>query len=157
MSSVLSADNHHISIYSRTDSSTDSIDSGVTDNTVYSFLQLQLPRFNQITIQNGSQIVNVTYTNSTGLFLGTSTSATLTKLYRNGGVIGSSTTSQTRSLFNNNIYLGTSNVSTTNAPVGVYNAKQYAFASIGDGLTDTEAANFYTAVQRFQTTLGRQV
>jgi len=31
------------------------------------------------------------------------------------------------------------------------------FASIGDGLTDTEAANFYTAVQRFQTTLGRQV
>ena len=32
-----------------------------------------------------------------------------------------------------------------------------AFASIGDGLTDTEAANFYTAVQRFQTTLGRQV
>lgn len=32
-----------------------------------------------------------------------------------------------------------------------------AFASIGDGLTDTEAVNFYTAVQRFQTTLGRQV
>jgi len=32
-----------------------------------------------------------------------------------------------------------------------------AFTSIGDGLTDTEAANFYTAVQAFQTTLGRQV
>jgi hypothetical protein len=32
-----------------------------------------------------------------------------------------------------------------------------AFASIGDGLTDTEATNLYTAVQRFQTTLGRQV
>jgi hypothetical protein len=35
--------------------------------------------------------------------------------------------------------------------------QECAFASIGDGLTDTEAANFYTAVQRFQTTLGRQV
>jgi hypothetical protein len=35
--------------------------------------------------------------------------------------------------------------------------RQYSFASIGDGLTDTEAANFYTAVQAFQTTLGRQV
>jgi hypothetical protein len=34
---------------------------------------------------------------------------------------------------------------------------QCAFASIGDGLTDTEAANFYTAVQAFNTTLGRQV
>ena len=32
-----------------------------------------------------------------------------------------------------------------------------AFASIGDGLTDTEASNFYTAVQAFQTTLSRQV
>ena len=31
------------------------------------------------------------------------------------------------------------------------------FSSIGDGLTDTEAANFYTAVQAFQTTLNRQV
>lgn len=34
---------------------------------------------------------------------------------------------------------------------------QFAFASIGDGLTDLEASNFYTAVQAFQTTLGRQV
>ncbi len=32
-----------------------------------------------------------------------------------------------------------------------------AFASIGDGLTDTEAANFYTAVQAFQTALSRNV
>jgi hypothetical protein len=34
---------------------------------------------------------------------------------------------------------------------------RYAFASIGDGLTDTQASNFYTAVQAFQTTLGRQI
>jgi hypothetical protein len=38
-----------------------------------------------------------------------------------------------------------------------YDNKELAFSSIGDGLTDTEAANFYTAVQAFQTTLGRQV
>ena len=38
-----------------------------------------------------------------------------------------------------------------------YTTKECAFASIGDGLTDTEAANFYTAVQAYQTTLGRQV
>ena len=34
---------------------------------------------------------------------------------------------------------------------------QFAFASIGDGLTDLEASNFYTAVQSFQTSLSRQV
>ena len=41
--------------------------------------------------------------------------------------------------------------------VGQYTANQCALAALGDGLTDTEAANFYTAVQTFQTTLGRQV
>jgi hypothetical protein len=41
--------------------------------------------------------------------------------------------------------------------VGQYTANQCAFASIGDGLTDTEAANFYTAVQAFQTALNRNV
>jgi hypothetical protein len=52
------------------------------------------------------------------------------------------------------MYLGgfnESNIST------FYGNKQIAFASIGDGLTDTEAANFYTAVQAFQTALSRNV
>jgi hypothetical protein len=35
--------------------------------------------------------------------------------------------------------------------------RECAFSSIGDGLTDTQASNFYTAVQAFQTTLSRQV
>ena len=38
-----------------------------------------------------------------------------------------------------------------------YSNNQIAFSSIGDGLTDTDAANFYTAVQAYQTTLSRQV
>jgi hypothetical protein len=33
----------------------------------------------------------------------------------------------------------------------------YKFYSLGDGLTDTQASNFYTAVQAFQTTLSRNV
>ena len=38
-----------------------------------------------------------------------------------------------------------------------YSNGQFAFASIGDGLTDTEASDFYTAVQAFQTTLSRNI
>ena len=38
-----------------------------------------------------------------------------------------------------------------------YFNNQLAFSSIGDGLTDTEAANLYTRVQAFQTSLSRQV
>jgi len=38
-----------------------------------------------------------------------------------------------------------------------YSTREYSFMYLGDGLTDTEAANFYTAVQNYQTTLNRQV
>lgn len=51
-------------------------------------------------------------------------------------------------------FLGSTNLS--GAP-GFYTNKQCAFSTIGDGLTDMQASNLYTAVQAFQTTLGRQV
>jgi ligand-binding sensor domain-containing protein len=38
-----------------------------------------------------------------------------------------------------------------------YQNNQFAFHYIGDGLTDTEAANLYTRVQAYQTALSRQV
>jgi hypothetical protein len=37
------------------------------------------------------------------------------------------------------------------------NASRIALFTLGQGLTPTQATNLYTAVQRFQTTLGRQV
>jgi len=40
---------------------------------------------------------------------------------------------------------------------GQYDNKQCAFSTIGNGLTDTEAANLYTRVQAYQTSLFRQV
>jgi len=58
------------------------------------------------------------------------------------------------SLTNLNIWIGARNVN------GSYNqgySSRIAFAYIGDGLSTTEMTNYYTAVQRFQTTLGRQV
>jgi len=39
----------------------------------------------------------------------------------------------------------------------IYTPREQAFAFIGDGLINTELSNYYTAVQAFQTTLGRQV
>lgn len=38
-----------------------------------------------------------------------------------------------------------------------FSSRETAFNFIGDALTETEINNFYTAVQAFQTTLGRQV
>jgi len=68
--------------------------------------------------------------------------------------------------------LNTTDYSVTQAPTGrptnqiyvgsagtlFYSDSEIAFVYIGDtSLTTTEQSNFYTAVQRFQTTLGRQV
>jgi hypothetical protein len=158
--SNLTPSNNHISFYSRTSlsSATNQIDTGVTNNTSYSFSSLGIGKFSNLSFENGSQTPSGTFTNTLGLFLGTSTSSTSGKIYKNGSSIASSTTAQTRTMFSNNIYLGTSNVSTTNLPVGAFwSSKQYAFSTIGDGLTDTEAANLYTRVQAFQTALSRNV
>jgi hypothetical protein len=70
----------------------------------------------------------------------------------NGVNRGTNTNTNISSLPNANIYVGASNGSSV-----IYTNRQCAFASIGDGLTDTQASNFYTAVQAFQTTLSRQV
>jgi hypothetical protein len=92
---------------------------------------------------------------SNGFFLTSREDISTTKLYRNASLLTTKTIAF--QFFNtNNMFIGARNTigsPTDYAPTGV----NYAFASIGDGLTTTEAANYYTAVQSFQTTLGRQV
>ena len=75
------------------------------------------------------------------------------KLFRNGALFETKTSAAT-SLTLGNIYLG------GRERLGVsdnFATGSYRFFSIGDGLTDTEAINFYTAVQTFQTFLSRNV
>jgi hypothetical protein len=97
--------------------------------------------------------ISYTSTSSLGLFGANRTTSALSNGWHNG----------VKKITNT----GSSGVGTT-IPiyVGGYNAdgvlyyvssKEFAFAAVGNGLTDTEAANFYTIVQAYQTTLGRQV
>lgn len=93
-------------------------------------------------------------TNSTGFWLTSRTSNIVLKGYRNGILDATSTSLMNSSYANLNLLIAARNESGT--PL-YFSTKQCAFASIGDGLTDTEAANFYTIVQTYQTALGRQV
>lgn len=89
-----------------------------------------------------------------GLFIGTRTSSTVHKVFKNSIQQGTTNTQTMTSLLpNNSFYIGAYNGSGGT----IFGANQCALASIGDGLTDTEAANMYTAVQAFQTTLSRNV
>jgi hypothetical protein len=94
-----------------------------------------------------------TFTPTNGFLIGSRNSSTTEKYYHKGSLINTLTVNS-NSLSTLKIFLGACSVSNL---VTYPSAKECAFASIGDGLTDTEAANFYTAVQAFQTTLGRQV
>jgi hypothetical protein len=94
-------------------------------------------------------------TNTRGFQVNTRSSQTSAKMFLNNSQVGSTLTlSNTNPLPNANMSLGSNN---NGGSYYEYSSKQCAFASIGDGLTDTQASNFYTAVQAFQTTLNRQV
>jgi hypothetical protein len=73
--------------------------------------------------------------------------------YKNGISIGTNNTG-VEGYANREMYLLALNNAGT---PGFYSTKKCAFASIGGGLTDTDALNFYNIVQQYQTILNRQV
>lgn len=87
-----------------------------------------------------------------GLSLGSRISTTSNKLYRNNTNTYSNNTLNTSTSFSNtNLFMAS-----LNGPA-LYTNYQYALFGMANGLTDTQASDFYTAVQTFQTTLSRQV
>ena len=149
--SILSINNKHISIYSRTNIDSLSCDIGVanpSESLIYSkFNNTFYPRLNS---QYNNGIQNTV--SSLGLFIASRLSSTTIKAYRNNNV---STITNVNDNDNNASF--TLSARNTGSGQAYFSPRQLAFASIGDGLSDTEAANFYTAVQAFQTTLGRNV
>jgi hypothetical protein len=94
--------------------------------------------------------------NCQGFCIGTRRSTSDAEVYRNGSSVGTNTTTQTSThLGDGNIYLFAMNF----VGIGIleFSSRNHAFASIGSGIADAEAADYYAAVQAFQTALGRQV
>ena len=94
--------------------------------------------------------VSVSQANVIGFFTISRSNLTQVNFYKNGSALGTNPKNSNAGSLNT----GTLVISRANTS---YSNKQNALASIGDGLTSTEASNFYTAVQAFQTTLSRQV
>lgn len=104
---------------------------------------------------NFSSGISYTSTDARGFFTTSRTSSTSIKAYRNAIQQGSTNTATNTTMPNKNVVLGARN--DDDVAQYFYNTYEAAFFSLGDGLSDAEVANFYTAVQTFQTTLGRQV
>jgi hypothetical protein len=97
--------------------------------------------------------------NTLGYMVATSLAANNSKTYFNN-VLGFTNTNNSATVGVRRIYLGAGNYTPLNINDGTaqfFSTKECAFATIGDGLTDTDATALYNIVQRFQTSLGRQV
>jgi hypothetical protein len=157
---TLGLNSTHISYYSRTQTTDDNkTDIGCSSNAnELPIMQMYIRRSNAVYSDHYDYTNNriiASNTDTTGLFLATRTSNVLHKVYRNSSLLGSDTNASTQ-----NVLPGTTmTIAAYQRDMGIfrYSTKESAFASIGDGLTDTEATNFYNSVQKFQTTLGRQI
>jgi len=147
----------HLSIYVRNNTSGTNYDMGNDNNgSMGNSPTYLIARYSSNLAYIGIADVNYGTTSasadSRGLWLGATNGSRAQILYKNGSSIATGTGSG--SFANNNLYLGAANGGGT--PV-YFSDKQYAFCSIGNGLSGTNASNFYTAVQAFQTTLARNV
>jgi len=153
-SSVLSLNSTHLSIYSRTNSSILKVDMGVYDTSgVYAVIRSTDGKtYFRVNRNAGYSEASSALSTSALFYMINRPSSNSEKLHLNGATVNFGDPSF--ALPNQNIYIGAINDNNTAAS---YSSREYAFSSIGDSLSDTEAANFYTAVQTFQTTLNRQV
>jgi hypothetical protein len=152
----------HLSYYSRTDSAIlNEVPMGVSLNLGGNGVNLVIRRnsnVNSFRATSGifSGVVDSTSTDSRGLTTGSITSSSSRKIYKNGTLLNTNSSTITQVRSTGKIFIGAVNITDLGGAT-LFTNKECAFASIGDGLTDTESANLYTAVQAFQTTLGRQV
>ena len=147
-----------LSVYSRTNSNTGNpYDIGNADNWSFGVkFSGIITRYsnNQRYIQiAGNYNTANAETDSRGLYCGGTNGSSTQILYKNGINVLTGTSLQLGFSSSNFSLSGVNQLGTTFG----YSNKELSFASIGNGLTPTEASNFYTAVQAYQTTLGRQV
>jgi hypothetical protein len=152
--SLLSQNSTHLSFYSRTNLNGNQAEIGIHAGN-YNLMQIRVSGTGYYLINTGG-LPTAAETDSRGFFIGNRQSLNDIDAWKNGVKILNGTTASGTVASGNLFLLAYNNIQGGGGASGV-STKQCAFASIGDGLTDTDAANFYTAVQAYQTTLARQV
>jgi hypothetical protein len=150
----LSTTSQHLSYYSRTNIIENAVELGAISSANVNFLGLYVSSTSgtRAGLASSARYNNSAVVDTRGLFIASRTDASNIKVHVNGSVQASQSVPSTGN-DNFSMYIGAYGALTPD----LFSTKESAFASIGDGLTDAEAANFYTAVQAYQTTLGRAV
>ena len=144
-------------VYSRTNSNGTEVEIGAEGNPPASGSNIFI-RFSGVTYARVNSLqawITFSDTDSRGFYISNRTASNVVNVWRNDIKKATGTTPSLLPVGNVNYTLGVNN--NANGTKQYYSTKEQAFAFIGDGLTDTEAANFYTAVQAFQVALARNV
>lgn len=94
--------------------------------------------------------ITFNHTNSAGFWISSRTASNAMALYKAGSSVATIATSG--GALNTTLSI---NIGRSNSTSPLFSTRQCGFASIGDGLSSIEAANFNTAVQAFLTALSR--
>jgi hypothetical protein len=158
-STTLTTFNAHLSFYSRTSATNASrVSIGSTNGSYTTSHQLILKWTdgNAYGSINNFIFASTANTTSTGWYMTSRTANNSIKLYKNNSLIATNTTTISSAIPNTNkIFIGARNEGS--GTPNQYDNKECAFASIGSGLSDAEAATLYTLIQNFQTSLSRNV
>ena len=146
-------DSSHISYYSRTNANGTEVEIGNNTASSGAILEIRTAGVTYYRINSGGTYISYTDSDSRAFYLANRTASNVINGWRNSSKVATGTV-PSAFLADIKLFLGAYN----NAGIPMFfSTKQCAFASIGDGLTDTQAAALYTNVQTFQTTLSRNV
>ena len=145
----------HLSYYSRTTSNGLEVEIGCRDLSLNTaLLEIRTSGITYGALNSLATYTSFTDSDSKGMYTLNRTASNVVKIFKNNIVGVSGTTASTSAPITYPITIGAFNGAGTTQ---YYSAKQCAFASIGDGLTDAEVTSYYTAVQAYNTTLARNV
>ena len=157
---VMGQNSLHFTYYSRESTKGLFVDIGARNNLAspfpasFMFLQFTDDKlYGNVNQNNNASTFSAAVTDSQGLFIAIRNNSTSTKYIRNTTTVGIETVNSVAPS-DRNFYLGALN---TDNSATLYANRQCAFATIGDGLTDTDATNLYNIVDLYQKRLGRAV
>jgi hypothetical protein len=145
----------HISFWSKTNSQNANAEMGISDGSLNATLRIvsrNASNQSVYSVNDNSGGVVTSVTDSTGFYCASRTASNSRKLYKNGTAIQTATTASVARSTATIPVLAQKNF---NNIIGAYLAKTFSFASVGEGLNDTEALNFYNIVNTYNTALGR--
>ena len=140
-----------------TSTSSDPVHMGVFNSVTQASTMLVNKANTNINSRLNGTIVTSSTINALGLISSQKTSSTLTTLYKNSTNVGTGNSGGTLPI----VEIAIGNISADPSTFYIYGNgwtnSELRTSYVSDGLDSTEMINFYTAVQAYQTTLGRQV